>query len=380
MAGSLRQRGEDSWELRVHAGRDETTGAKRYVTRTVRGRRRAAELALAKLVTEVEEGSVSARNGTVRELCDRWFEYASPGLSPTVAPEYRRILDQRVLPKFGSTPLRRLRTSELDTWYAMLSQNGGQRGQPLAANSVHRIHAVLRRALNQGVKWGWIAINPAAAATPPKLHRISISVPSAQEIGELIHRATEVNPGLPVFLRLAAISGARRGEMCSIRWRHIDFDAGALHIQNAIIMVAGKTIEKDTKTHAERRMRLDQRTLEVLRDYRSLLDSIVPAPEQHRRDMYVFSHDPEGQIPWRPDYVTTAFGRLARQQQLDGLRLHDLRHFSATTMLANGVDIRTASGRLGHANTSTTLDVYSHFVKAADDRAADTLASIIDAL
>jgi integrase len=93
---------------------------------------------------------------------------------------------------------------------------------------------------------------------------------------------------------------------------------------------------------------------------------------------FAFSHDPGGAEPWRPNYATLAFGRLADEQGLKGVRLHDLRHFAATTMLVSGIDIRTASGRLGHANASTTLDIYSHFVAAADERAASAVADVLD--
>lgn len=97
----------------------------------------------------------------------RWFSQTEPELSPSVVPEYRRILDTRVLPKWGPVPLRRLRTADLDQWYAELRRNGALKGGPLAPNTVVRIHSVLRRALAQGVKWGWITSNPAANATLP---------------------------------------------------------------------------------------------------------------------------------------------------------------------------------------------------------------------
>lgn len=186
MAGSMRQRGESSWELRVHAGRDDVTGRKHYVTRTFRGGKREASKALASLVAEVERGTLIGRGGTVGELCERWYEASAPSWSPTVVVGYRRILDRHVLPTFGSTPLRRLRTSDLDAWYARLRASGGVDGAPLAPNSVQRIHALLRRALNQGVKWGWLAVNPAIAASPPRVLKATVSVPTPAAVADLI--------------------------------------------------------------------------------------------------------------------------------------------------------------------------------------------------
>ena len=103
---------------------------------------------------------------------------------------------------------------------------------------------------------------------------------------------------------------------------------------------------------------------------------------RHRRvepDRHLFSHDPDGTAPWRPDYATLAFARLANQLGMTKIRLHDLRHFAATTMLLNGIDVRTAAGRLGHARASTTLDTYAHYTQPADHRASATLANSLDA-
>lgn len=379
MAGSLRQRGKTSWQLRVLAGRDEITGKKTYVSKTFRGGRREAERELARLVAEVEAGSTTAAAGTVAELCNKWFEYACPNLSPAVSAEYRRLLDRRILPRWGSTPVRRLRTSDLDGWYSQLRRSGSKTGGPLSPNSVVRVHAILRRALNQGVRWGWITTNPAVAATPPRVLRRQLDIPSPADIGRLIAAAELVNPALPAFIRLAAASGARRGELCALRWRNIDFEARSLHIAGAIVQINKTVIEKDTKTHAERRVALDEgtvRVLEALRDRMVL--ALAIAEEELPSDAFIFSHRPDGLRPWYPNYATLAFARLADREGIGHVRLHDLRHFAATTMLVNGVDVRTTAGRLGHAQSSTTLNVYAHFVQAADAGAARAIGSALD--
>ena len=82
--------------------------------------------------------------------------------------------------------------------------------------------------------------------------------------------------------------------------------------------------------------------------------------------------------PLTPDYATLAFARLAVRLGIGEIRLHDLRHFAATTMLLNGLDVRSAAGRLGHARASTTLDIYAHVTQPADQRASDTLAESLD--
>lgn len=94
-------------------------------------------------------------------------------------------------------------------------------------------------------------------------------------------------------------------------------------------------------------------------------------------DCFVFSYDPGCLVPWHPDSATAAFRRLCQKEGLKGVCLHDLRHMHATQLLAAGVPVRTVSGRLGHANAATTLNVYAHFLDASDREAADTIGQLM---
>ena len=367
MRGSLRQRRSGSWELRVHAGRDSATGKPAYVTRTVRGDRDAAERGLVALVAQITDSPTSPTFGTVGELCDKWWTHSSPNLAPTVAREYRRLIDRRVVPAFGHVKVVDLRAHQLDAWYGELIVGGAVSGRPLSANSVRHIHSVLHRALEQGIAWDWIAYNPARRASPPPARRPSIHLPTADEVVRLIEAAHAVNRSLPIFLRMAAVTGARRGELCALQWQHVDFHRQTLHIAGQIAHTAAGPVQRPTKTHAERRLTLDPVTLAGLGE--------LGAARRVGADSYIFSHDPDGMTPWRPDYATLAFARLADRLGIAKIRLHDLRHFAATTMLLNGIDVRTAAGRLGHARASTTLDIYAHYTQPADQRASETLAS-----
>lgn len=164
------------------------------------------------------------------------------------------------------------------------------------------------------------------------------------------------------------MTGARRGELCALQWHHVDFQRQTLHIAGQVAHTATGPVQRPTKTHAERRLTLDPVTLDALAASRSGFNA----------DRFIFSHDPDGTTPWRPDYATLEFARLADRLGIPKIRLHDLRHFAATTMLLNGIDVRTTAGRLGHARASTTLDIYAHYTQPADLRASDTLANSLD--
>lgn len=150
----------------MFVGRDPVTAEKRYVTKTVRGGKREAQRALAAMITDADRGLTPRSSATVGDLLEAWFEQASQDFSPTTEKETRGYLDRSLLPGLGERPLAKLTPVQIDAFYPRLREAGGAKGQPLAPTTVRRIHGILRRALAQGVKWGWIGLNPAAASPP----------------------------------------------------------------------------------------------------------------------------------------------------------------------------------------------------------------------
>jgi integrase len=378
MAGFMRQRG-NAWELRVYIGRNPLDGKKQWASRTVHGGKREAQRALAAMVAEADRHALATPGATVAELLERWFEHARADFSPKTVLETRGMIDRYLLPALATVNLTKLRTDDLDRFYRQLRAKGGRGGKPLAPATVRRIHGILRRALSQGVQWGWLGVNPAATASPPRVAATSITPPAPREVARLFALAEKIDPDLAVFVVLAAATGARRSELVALRWRDVDLDVGTVAIARGVVMSLDGLVEKDTKTHSARRVSLDATMLGVMQEYRARWDDrLALADLTVRDDAHVFSYDPQGLVPWRPDSTTRAFSRLCRRAGLGGVRLHDLRHYVATQMLASGVDVRTVAGRLGHRNAATTLNVYSHFLPEADRQAADVLGRVFD--
>jgi integrase len=177
---------------------------------------------------------------------------------------------------------------------------------------------------------------------------------------------------MAALLFMAAVTGARRGELCALRWSDIDWQAGTVTIARSVYETKGGGWgEKPTKTHASRRIGLDDYALSVLREYRSAVDDQAAQLDlEVLRDGFIFSRSPVGAEPIRPDVVSKFTKRIADAMGID-THLHALRHFSATQAIAAGFDPVTVGARLGHADPSITLRVYSHVLEQRDrDRAA----------
>jgi integrase len=183
------------------------------------------------------------------------------------------------------------------------------------------------------------------------------------------------DPDWGAFIWLAMTTGARRGEMCALRWNALDLDNEVITLRRALyVNDDGDLREKDTKTHQQRRVALDPETAIVLREHRQRAEERAAAlGSELRPDAYVFSADPLGRTPLIPDSVTQRYARQVGKLGID-TTLHNLRHYSATELIAAGVDVRTVAGRLGHGGGgATTLRVYAAWVAESDQRAAATL-------
>jgi len=205
------------WRVIVYAGRDPITGRKRQKSVSVASRAEAKQ-AEAWLITEVGAGQHRGTvNRTVAELLDRWLEWRPTvrPIAPTTVSSYRAAMDRYILPALGKLPVRQVDAATLDAFYAHLRTRGGKDGRPLKASTVHEVHAVLSGALKQAVVWGWVGHNPAKQATAPSVQKADVQPPQAEDAARLLSAANAESPELGLFLRLAVVLGARRGEICS---------------------------------------------------------------------------------------------------------------------------------------------------------------------
>lgn len=372
MRGSKRERpaGSGRWELRVFIGRDPVTGRPKQVSRIFRGTKTAADTELARLVAETSKGAHAGTDVTVSELLERYFDHlAAQGHSPTTLHGYRRYARLHIAPTIGRIKVRKLTAWDLDQVYrGMLAEGRGN-------STVRQAHAILSGALGQAVKWAWAPTNVAKSASPPKVRAKKIAVPTQEEIRRLLDLAEQRDPTLAGAILLAAITGCRRGEICALRWPDVDLEAGVLHVARSLADLPGRVVEKDTKSHAERTIALGAVGVAALGAHRTAVEERARIGQTALAPgAFVFSGSLDGTTPIRPDRLTGFFTRLRDDLELPHLHLHGLRHWVATDLARRGdISVRTIAGRLGHADASVTLRVYSAFFPAADREAADHL-------
>ncbi len=366
----MRQRSPGSWELRVFAGRDPGTGRRRYRTATIRANRAEAERHLAALVASVLSQREVGASSPVSDLLEAWLGIASTTWAPATVRQTRSVLDRYLHPHIGTVAVGELITAAIDALYAHLRSGGGMRGAPLATGTVARVHVVLRSALSQAQRWGWIWDNPAERAhrmiaSAPELHP-----PTPDELRPLLD-AVHHDQVLRLFVMLAAFTGARRAQLLGLRWHGVALDTGRVSFTAGWVEGPHGPVLADTKTKRRHSVDLDPGTLAALRGHAARCRAanrgrLLP-------EAFVFSDDPDGATAWKPTRATKAFLRARRAAGLREFRLHDLRHFIATQMLDAGVPLPVVARRLDHRRVSTTLDRYAHAVPGRDAQAAADL-------
>lgn len=277
----------------------------------------------------------------------------------------------------GQRPSRRVRPVDAhhDCTVAGCQQH---RCRPMSAMTIRQIHSILSGAFAAAVRWEWIDRNPASSAKLPKTRHRAPTSPTPAVVAAVIGKARDIQQDtLAVYLWLAAVTGARRGELCGLQWADIDMDAGVMHIAFSYLVRAGYKMRKDTKTHQDRHLAIDPVTVDVLGEHRQKIEALLAsAGLKLTATAYVFSSDLTGAAPVNPDWVTHKVAEIARAAGVS-LNVKALRHYTASQLLAGGIDLRNTAARLGHGGGgATTLRHYADPVSEVDRRAAAYLAEL----
>jgi integrase len=352
-----------SWRVRVSVGGRRASAVRRT--------RREAEIAGGELLAEL--GATPTSSSSVGELLD--LHLAGHGYAPTTRAKLEwsmRYLPEPLLRR----PVWQVTPAVIDQAYAQMRRAGAPAHAPRAA------HTLLSSAFSRAVRWGWLVRNPVSGAEPPAEPRRELAPPTDDDVA----RAVDAAGGeLATFLMLAATTGARRGELVGLQWRDLELEAhdvagelvaGAVVIRRGVVYTPTTGVvvnEGKTERKGHRVIALDEATVAVLRAHRAQrAEDLLALGLGWRDGWFVFSSS-AGERPWRPDYASARWRKLRGELGLERVRLHDLRHYMATSMLADGVAPTTVAGRLGHSTTATTLDRYAHFLRAADASAAARL-------
>jgi len=359
------------WSYYVLAGRG-PDGRRRQVTRSGFASKRDAEAALRDVASREASEIAAVHRLTTEEYLTQWLD-GKRALRVTTRESYASHLRLYLKPWLGHVLLADLRPAHLDPMYEHLL--AGTNGEQRTVATVQRVHATLRSALNTAVKRRLIPWNPALHVELPPSRKPTTGVWTPEQLGAFLDHIIEDR--LYAFFHIVALLGLRRGEALGLRW--IDIDPG-----KSLLRVSQQLTETRTGLHfgppktrsGIRVVSLDTETVQVILEHQARQDEERKAWGQAWVDCGLVFVRENGEA-LRPDFVTHRFARLSREAGLERIRLHDLRHTSASLALSAGVPMKVVSDRLGHSSTAITADLYTHVVPVLAQDAADRIAAVV---
>lgn len=351
------------------------TGKRKYA-RAIRNTRKEAAAWLAQQRASRETGTLAEPNAeTVASFMRRWIgTTAVHEVKARTIQLYREMLDYYIAPAIGHVPLQKLSPQQIAQLYHERLQAG------LSPRTVQIIHAVLRRALQQALRWNLIPRNPVDLVKRPRAERPEIATRTPDQVIRFLEAAREDR--LHALYTLAATIGLRLGEVLGLRWDDVDLEAGTLTVSQTLGRV-GNTLTFDTpKTRASRRtIDLPAVAVQSLRRWRrEQAAERLRLGEAWAHPELVFTTGVG--TPLNPSNVRNrSFHAILERAGLPRIRFHDLRHSAATMMLSQGVPPRVLQDVLGHSDIRMTLGTYSHVLleqKKAAAQAVDRLLAAAD--
>lgn len=369
MTGSIRHRG-NRWTVILEIGRDEAGKRIQKWDRSF-ATKKAAKERLTEVLGESQKGTyVPPSKESLTTYMRSWLDGREASLRPSTLHGYRKNFRAHIEPRIGAYKVQQLTPDIIGRFYAEL-----QAERRLAPRTVRHVHTLLHRALGDLVRRQQLSRNPAEFVELPKVTQEEMRVWAPTDVRAFLEHVRDDR-----FYALwvtALATGARRGELCGLSWRSLDLDTGTASITDTLLDVGHQVVLGKLKTARGRRVvALAAETVAALRAHLTAQKvERLAFGADYNPDGYVFVR--EDGAPLHPAWVTRAFTQRVKAAGVPMIRLHDLRHTSASLGLAAGEPITVVSERLGHAKTSITLNVYSHTLPGQHREAADKLAAVM---
>ncbi len=244
----------------------------------------------------------------------------------------------------------------------------------LAGKSILKYHNVISSILTAAVHWQFIASNPCQRVKAPKADTKEAQYLDDTDTITLISKLNNEPLKYRTAVMMLINTGCRRGELLGLEWSDIDFDNSTARINKELLYLPDKGLFEDTPKNrtSNRVIKISGSIIQLLQEWQTeQLRQRLLVGDRWDDSNKVFTND-FGK-PIRPDTFSAWFKDFVRRYNLPDIHIHTLRHTSASLLIADGTDIRTVSKRLGHASTSTTLNIYTHAIKSADEAAAESL-------
>ena len=357
------------YRANVYLGVDKVTGKDVKTSITGRTKKEVKQKTKEAEIAFLQNGSTrfqASNITTYKELASLWWESYKHTVKPNTQLNVRRLLDNHILPLFGSYKLDKLTTPLIQNEVNKLADktNKGEEGAFLYYDS---LHALNKRILQYGVVMQAIPFNPAREVILPrntqKAKREKVKHFDNDELKSFLKYLDTLDVSryryyyeITLYKFLLA-TGCRINEALALSWSDIDLDNAVVHITKTL-NYKQETNSPKSKTSL-RDIDIDQATVSMLKQYR--LRQTKEAWKIGKSENIVFSDF----IHEYPNNRTlqTRLRTHFKRADVPNIGFHGFRHTHASLLLNSGIPYKELQHRLGHSQLSMTMDIYSHLSK-----------------
>ncbi|MBN6889943.1 integrase [Cytobacillus horneckiae] len=387
----IEKRGENSFLLRVEAGYD-SKGKRIRRSKTIRIEDKSLlktkrkltdflEVEYHKFKAEVQSGNyISPEKMTLTNFIKDWkTKYAEKELAETSISNHLFHIKNHILPSIGHMSLDKIKPMHiLNTLDSMKRVDGSD--QPLSDRTKQDVYLTLRNIFERAVEWKFINESPVKSIKKPRNvnGNSEVLVYSEDEVHDLFIAAEDEPIHWRMFLTLIIAGGLRRSECLGLEWNRVNMSDQTIDIQQVITKGRSGAVIKAPKTKKSKRLiSLPESVIKELVEYhlhwkKEKMKMGELWSEKNRE--WIFCN--EDGTHFYPDTPTTWWRRFTNRVGIRYIRLHDLRHTSATLLINQGVHAKIISERLGHSDIRVTMNTYGHVLRQADQEAANKLDNL----
>ena len=312
---------------------------------------------------------VTSDRQTVEQFLERWLvDVAAPKLRSSTYVSYQSKCKLYIIPAIGRIPLLKLEPQQVQAMMNGMTKRG------LSPRTVQYTRAILRKSLNQALKWGIVGRNVAALTEAPRVERPEMLSLDPEQASRLLD--TVKGDRLEALYAVALALGLRQGEALGLRWQDVDLDTGTLRVRVSLQRLSGQPpILVEPKTRQSRRtLPIPHEVAAQLRAHRTrqLAERLRAGRAWQGEDWGLVFTNVAGE-PLAKGTVIKQYKRHLAAAGLPVLRFHDLRHSCASLLVAQGVHPRVVMEILGHSTITLTMNTYSHVLPQAQRDATNLM-------
>lgn len=301
-------------------------------------------------------------------------KYCNANLGMITTDGYKKSL-RRINPLIGKIKLNKITSLILDSMYQKLKV--GTKVAQVGYHSMYNYYKVINLMFNQAIRWELLDKNPNLKAQKPKREKSERKFYDLEQVEKLIRALDHESIKYKTLIILALDSGARRGEICALRWSDIDFENRTMKITKSLKALYGVIDEERAKTESSvREIMLSESTINLLKEYKEWQDYYIRFYKGKwiNSDRVFTSQNGDYMYPGTCDQIIR---KIVKKYNLDHICFHELRHTSASILINKGVNPKAVSQRLGHSDTSITMEIYTHVFDTSKKDSADKIDEVL---